>query len=143
VLSERLKPDPLVGPRRLVRLGAGPQNRKPAACLSGAKCARVGIALMSAFKELDPIPQFRATAKLASFLELTTPSSNESHRDMRAVALTKMENRRQCSHLPPISPLRRPEKHVSVPQSLRTALVFAEKRRSFGSRSDRHSRTAF
>jgi len=30
----------------------------------------------SAFKELDPIPQFRATAKLASFLKLTTGGSN-------------------------------------------------------------------
>ena len=29
-------------------------------------------AFMSAFKELDPIPQFKATAKLASFLELAT-----------------------------------------------------------------------
>jgi hypothetical protein len=33
-------------------------------------------AFTSAFKDLDPIPQFRATAKLASFLELTTPSSS-------------------------------------------------------------------
>ena len=33
-------------------------------------------AFTSAFKELDPIPQFRATAKLASFLELTTGGSN-------------------------------------------------------------------
>jgi hypothetical protein len=33
-------------------------------------------AFTSAFKDLDPIPQFRATAKLASFLELTTASSN-------------------------------------------------------------------
>ncbi len=33
-------------------------------------------AFTSAFKELDPIPQFRATAKLAAFLELTTASSN-------------------------------------------------------------------
>jgi len=33
-------------------------------------------AFTSAFKELDPIPQFRATAKLASFLELKTASSN-------------------------------------------------------------------
>ena len=33
-------------------------------------------AFTSAFKELDPIPQFRATAKLASFLELTAASSN-------------------------------------------------------------------
>jgi len=33
-------------------------------------------AFTSAFKELDPIPQFRATAKLASFLELTTASLN-------------------------------------------------------------------
>lgn len=33
-------------------------------------------AFTSAFKELDPIPQFRATAKLASFFELTTASSN-------------------------------------------------------------------
>lgn len=32
-------------------------------------------AFTSAFKELDPIPQFRATAKLASFLELIAPSS--------------------------------------------------------------------
>jgi hypothetical protein len=37
-------------------------------------------AFTSAFKELDPIPQFRATAKLASFLELTTASSNWPHR---------------------------------------------------------------
>ncbi len=29
-------------------------------------------AFTSAFKELDPISQFKATAKLASFLELTT-----------------------------------------------------------------------
>jgi len=29
-------------------------------------------AFTSAFKELDPIPQFKATAKLASFLELAT-----------------------------------------------------------------------
>jgi hypothetical protein len=33
-------------------------------------------AFTSAFKELDPIPRFLATAKLASFLELTTASSN-------------------------------------------------------------------
>jgi hypothetical protein len=33
-------------------------------------------AFTSAFKELDPIPQFRATAKLASFLEVTTGGSN-------------------------------------------------------------------
>lgn len=33
-------------------------------------------AFTSAFKELEPIPQFRATAKLASFLELTTACSN-------------------------------------------------------------------
>ncbi len=33
-------------------------------------------AFTSAFKDLDPIPQFRATAKLASFLELATASSN-------------------------------------------------------------------
>jgi hypothetical protein len=32
-------------------------------------------AFTSAFKELDPIPQFRATAKLASFL-LASPSPN-------------------------------------------------------------------
>jgi len=31
-------------------------------------------AFTSAFKELDPIPQFRATAKLGSFLEATTPA---------------------------------------------------------------------
>jgi len=33
-------------------------------------------AFTSAFKELDPIPQFRATAKLASFLEVATASRN-------------------------------------------------------------------
>jgi hypothetical protein len=33
-------------------------------------------AFTSAFKELDPIPQFRATAKLASFLHGATPGSN-------------------------------------------------------------------
>src|SRR6266851_7004493 len=33
-------------------------------------------AFTSAFKDLDPIPQFRTTAKLASFLELATASSN-------------------------------------------------------------------
>jgi hypothetical protein len=33
-------------------------------------------AFTSAFKELDPIPQFKATAKLGSFLELATASSN-------------------------------------------------------------------
>ncbi len=31
-------------------------------------------AFTSAFKELDPIPQYRATAKLGSFLEATTPA---------------------------------------------------------------------
>jgi len=31
-------------------------------------------AFTSAFKELDPIPQFKATAKLASFLELAAGS---------------------------------------------------------------------
>ncbi len=33
-------------------------------------------AFTSAFKELDPIPQFKATAKLASFLELATKGLN-------------------------------------------------------------------
>jgi len=33
-------------------------------------------AFTSAFKELDPIPQFKATAKLASFLELATGAPN-------------------------------------------------------------------
>ena len=33
-------------------------------------------AFTSAFKELDPIPQFKATAKLASFLELATAPAN-------------------------------------------------------------------
>ncbi len=33
-------------------------------------------ALTSAFKDLDAIPQFKTTAKLASFLELATASSN-------------------------------------------------------------------
>ena len=33
-------------------------------------------AFTSAFKELDPIPQFKATAKLASFLDLATAFSN-------------------------------------------------------------------
>jgi hypothetical protein len=33
-------------------------------------------AFTSAFKELDPIPQFKATAKLASFLERAAVSSN-------------------------------------------------------------------
>jgi hypothetical protein len=33
-------------------------------------------AFPSAFKELDPIPQFKATAKLASFLELATGFNN-------------------------------------------------------------------
>ena len=33
-------------------------------------------AFTSSFKGLDPIPQFKATAKLASFLELATASSN-------------------------------------------------------------------
>jgi hypothetical protein len=32
-------------------------------------------AFTSAFKELDPIPQFETTAKLASFLELATSAS--------------------------------------------------------------------
>ena len=32
-------------------------------------------AFTSAFEDLDPIPQFKATAKLASFLELTTAGS--------------------------------------------------------------------
>jgi len=33
-------------------------------------------AFTSAFKELDPIPQFKATAKLASFLEVATSARN-------------------------------------------------------------------
>lgn len=33
-------------------------------------------AFTSAFKDLDSIPQFKATAKLASFLELTTAGLN-------------------------------------------------------------------
>ena len=33
-------------------------------------------AFTNAFKELDPIPQFKATAKLASLLELTTGTPN-------------------------------------------------------------------
>ena len=33
-------------------------------------------AFTSAFKSLDPIPQFKATAKLGPFLELTSASSN-------------------------------------------------------------------
>jgi hypothetical protein len=33
-------------------------------------------AFTSVFKDLDPIPQFKTTAKLASFLELATASSN-------------------------------------------------------------------
>jgi len=33
-------------------------------------------AFTSAFKDLDPIPQFKTTAKLASFLELATAPSN-------------------------------------------------------------------
>jgi len=33
-------------------------------------------AFTSAFKELDPIPQFKATAKLASFLELAAGARN-------------------------------------------------------------------
>jgi hypothetical protein len=33
-------------------------------------------AFTSAFKELDPIPQFKATAKLGPFLEMATASSN-------------------------------------------------------------------
>src|SRR5712664_812545 len=33
-------------------------------------------AFTSAFKDLDPIPQFKTTAKLASFLDLATASSN-------------------------------------------------------------------
>ncbi len=33
-------------------------------------------AFTSAFKDLEPIPQFKTTAKLASFLELATASSN-------------------------------------------------------------------
>ena len=33
-------------------------------------------AFTSAFKDLDPIPQFKATAELASFLELATTGSS-------------------------------------------------------------------
>jgi len=33
-------------------------------------------AFTNAFKDLDPIPQFRATAKLASFLDVATASRN-------------------------------------------------------------------
>jgi hypothetical protein len=33
-------------------------------------------AFTSAFKELDPIPQFKATAKLASFIELAAAVTN-------------------------------------------------------------------
>jgi hypothetical protein len=36
----------------------------------------LSYAFTSAFKDLDPIPQFRATAKLASFLELATTGLN-------------------------------------------------------------------
>jgi len=36
-------------------------------------------AFTSAFKELDPIPQFKATAKLASFLELATAGQQVRH----------------------------------------------------------------
>jgi len=32
-------------------------------------------AFASAFKELDPIPQFRATAKLGNFLEAVGPTA--------------------------------------------------------------------
>jgi hypothetical protein len=32
-------------------------------------------AFTSAFKELDPIPQFRATAKLGSFFEAVSPAA--------------------------------------------------------------------
>jgi hypothetical protein len=31
-------------------------------------------ALTSAFREFDPIPQFRATAKVGSFFDATTPA---------------------------------------------------------------------
>jgi len=34
----------------------------------------LSTAFTSAFKELEPIPQFRATAKLGTFLEATTPA---------------------------------------------------------------------
>ena len=46
----------------------GAWARNQARCLSNA--------FTSAFKELDPIPQFKATAKLASFLELATGRLN-------------------------------------------------------------------
>jgi hypothetical protein len=39
----------------------------------------------SAFKQLEPIPQFRATAKLAGFLEHTLPSSNITNDWLRGV----------------------------------------------------------
>jgi hypothetical protein len=34
-------------------------------------------AFTSAFKDLDPIPQFRATAKLGSFLERSSPATRD------------------------------------------------------------------
>jgi len=34
----------------------------------------LSIAFTSAFKELDPIPQFRATGKLGTFLEAVIPN---------------------------------------------------------------------
>jgi len=37
---------------------------------------RTTWSLSNAFKELDPIPQFKATARLASFLELATSRLN-------------------------------------------------------------------
>jgi hypothetical protein len=38
-------------------------------CLSSAQMTAKPNAFTSAFKELDPIPQFKATAKLGGFLE--------------------------------------------------------------------------
>src|SRR5260370_9785029 len=48
-------------------------------------------AFTSAFKELDPIPQFRATAKLASSLEVATPSPTFPYQGRAAVVKIRNE----------------------------------------------------
>ncbi len=58
--------------RRVHELYFNPQVKKFAARTTWS----LSSAFTSAFKELDPIPQFRATAKLASFIELAAAVAN-------------------------------------------------------------------
>jgi len=57
----------LEAPKHLAR-GARALLRSAACRLCAAHHVELSNAFTSAFKELDPIPQFRATAKLGAFL---------------------------------------------------------------------------